>query len=469
LIRKTMQYKLLFVFAALLVCSQALTVGESIGVLYTINNNRYVDLVTRMKEASFSDNRDTLLKTSITSFAFNCSQVAALISTYTFEDSRVVGLDILKANIIDPQNKVVILNCFSNADAKKKATDLLTPIVACKTEGPAPEKFPFVILPYKDQWNQSALETLINDINAAPFSDRKLEIAEKALTSTSNILTSEQACVLYESFVYSADMLALTEFVKDRIVGLTCEQVISILVRFSFQDDKLDALRAFKHNIIDVENKLTIVDTFTYISSKDEARKILDDLKPKSYLFGLPTGKSLFALDVSTSMSTTFTLSNGQKSNRLEFVKKEFAKTVATFDNTTEFNVFPYSTSVFTWKTGGLQKATQANISSAIAYSKTLTPNGGTNIYAVLQAAWAIPGLETIYLLTDGSPSVGTTNVNTILNDVQAWYAKTPIQINTIAFLMGSEKWDDKPASRKLMSALASVTNGIYRAVESDN
>jgi len=462
-----MQYKLAFLFA-LMVCSQALTLSESFGVLYTINDNRYQDLLTRMNGASFSDNRDTLLKTSITAFAFNCNQVLSLISTYTFESDRVVGLEILKDNILDPQNKATIINGFNNADYKKKATDILAKATACKTEGIAPEKFPFVTLPYKDQWNQTDLEALVRSINKAPYSDRKLQIAEDAITSTSKILTSEQACLLYESFSFSADMLALTEFVKDRIVGLTCEQVISILNRFFFQNDKLDALRAFKHNIIDVENKLTIVDMFTYIATKDEARKILDDLKPKSYLFGIPTGKVVFLLDVSGSMSTMFTLSNGQRVNRLDFVKKEFAKTVSNFDNSTEFTVFSYSSAVSQWKPT-LQKATQANITDAINFSKKFGASGGTNIYGALQLAWAVPGVDTIYLLTDGSPSVGVQDTNKIIADLKAWNAKTPIQLNTIAFLMGTEKWDDKPASRKLMSALAEATNGIYRAVESDN
>jgi len=451
-----------------MVCSQALTLGESIGVLYTINDKRYDDLIIRMKGASFTDNRDTLLKTSVGAFAFNCNQVTALISAYTFESDRANALQILKENILDPQNKATIINSFSNADAKKKATDILATVVACKTEGIAPEKFPSVILPYKDQWNITDLESLIKQINKAPYSDRKLQIAEEALTSTNKILTSEQACVLYESFAYSADMLALTEFVKDRIVGLTCDQVISILNRFSFQNDKLDALRAFKHNIIDVENKLNIVDSFTYISTKDEARKILDDLKPKSYLFGLPTGKCVFALDVSGSMSISFTLSTGQKMNRLDFVKKEFAKTVGNFDNTTEFNILPYSSSVSIWKAGGLQQGTQANIADAIAYSKRFSANGGTNIYSVLQAAWNIPGVDTIYLLTDGSPSVGVVDTNKIIADVKAWNAKTQIKVNTIAFLMGPESAVSKEASRKLMSAIAEATNGIYRAVESE-
>jgi len=462
-----MQSRIVFLFA-LLVCSQALTLSESTGALYTLNEKRYQELLVRMKEASFSDTRDIHLKTTISSFALTCSQVASLVSTYHFESEGINGLDIIKNNIVDPQNKDLIINSFSKTDAKKQVTDLLTLIPACKTEGVAPEKFPFVALPYKDQWNQTDLDVVIRRINKAFFSDGKLQIAEEALTSSSKILTSEQACLLYESFSFPSDMVALTEFVKDRIVGLTCEEVISILNRFAFQSDKLDALEAFKHTIIDVENKLILVDSFTYTTSKERARYILDDLKPKSYLFGVPTGNVLFLIDVSGSMNATFILSTGQKMNRLDFVRKEVAKTITNFQETTQFNILAYAATVSSWKTDGLQKSSETNIIDAVNFSKNLTANGGTNMYAALQQAWNIDGVDTIYLLTDGSPSVGVTDTSRIISDVKVWNAKTPIKINTIAFLMGTDDSDDKPASRKLMSALAEATNGIYRAIESD-
>jgi len=71
--------------------------------------------------------------------------------------------------------------------------------------------------------------------------------------------------------------------------------------------------------------------------------------------------------------------------------------------------------------------------------------------------------------LTDGTPSAGVPTASTILNDLKTWNTKRPIQVNTIAFLMGPEAETNKAASRKLMSDVAEATNGIYRAVESDN
>jgi len=462
-----MQYKFVFLFA-LLVCSQALTLSESTGALYTLNDKRYQDLLARMKQATFSDGKDVHLRTTISSFALTCSQVVSLISTYTsFESDRVKALDIVKNNIVDPQNQALILNCFSSIIPKMQATELLMTITACKTEGVAPEKFPFVELPYKDHWDQTDLDVVIRKINRA-FFDAKLRIAKEALTSSSKILTSQQSCLLYESITFTSDMVALTELVKDRLAGLTCDEVVSILSRFSFQSDQLDALQAFKHAIIDAENKLILVDSFTHTAYKEKARKILDDLKPKSYLFGIPTGNVLFLIDVSGSMDATFTLSTGQKMNRLDFVKKEVAKTITNFEETTQFNILAYASNVRSWKNDGLQKSSETNIVDAVNFSKNLTANGGTNMYAALQQAWNISGVDTIYLLTDGSPSVGITDTSRIISDVKAWNAQTPIKINTIAFLMGSDDSDDKPASRKLMSALAEATNGVYRDIDSD-
>jgi hypothetical protein len=462
-----MKLQLAFLFA-LIVCSQALTLSESAGSLYTIDNRRYQDLLYRMKDTNSGDSKNTLLKAFLSNYAFYCNQVVALISTYSFDSEKFSGLSIIKNSIIDVENKATIVNIFTFSDDKRKASDILAGIFPCTTAGIAPEKFPVMNLPYKDQWDQTAVENLVKAINKQTWSDRKLQVAEDALTSTSKILTSSQALMLYESFTFSSDMLALTEFVKDRIVGLTCDQVKSILNRFSFQSDQLDALAAFKHNIIDVENKFIIVDTFVFSSSRDKALKILETAKPKSYLFGIPTGRVVFLLDVSGSMSTSFGIGWNGRSNRLDFVKKEFIKTISNFDRNTEFTVFSYSTNVTAWNTT-LQRATQANLINAIAFAQNFTASGYTNIYAALQAAWAVPGVESVYLLTDGTPSAGVTDTDRILNDLKTWNVGRNIKLNTIAFLMGNEGYDDKPNSRKLMSALAEATNGIYRALESDD
>ncbi len=89
-----MKLQLALVFA-LLVCSQALTLSESAGSLYNINGWRFSDMLNRMKATSFSDNKNTLLKAYLSTYAFTCRDVLTLISYYSWDEEKLTGLTIL--------------------------------------------------------------------------------------------------------------------------------------------------------------------------------------------------------------------------------------------------------------------------------------------------------------------------------------------------------------------------------------
>jgi hypothetical protein len=475
-----MQYKLVFLFALLVVCSQAATLGETNGnngtngtngtALYSIDNKRFNTLVERLKATNGSEHKTYHLLNAFGSFAFTCDQLTTIFYTYPFQTEILAAMPLIKDNVIDPRNYATFFKLFSTDVNKQNATKTLSAINPCKVQGVAPEKFPAPILPIKDQWNQADLETLIKNINKVYNSDEKLRIAQNALRSSSNLLSSEQTVMLYDSFANVADMLSLTEIIKEKIVGLSCDQVITLLnQRFFFDDMKLQALEAFKAVITDAENKLNILDSFGQPRAQALASKILIDLKPKNFLFGNPAGNVLFLIDISGSMDTNFTTSTGEKMTRFDFVKTEIAKTLNGLDDSSQFNVLGYASGVKIWKGYGLQKATKENIASAVNFTNHLIAYGGTNIHSTLQLAWSFSGVNTIYLLTDGSPSEGVVDTSNIVNDVRAWYSKTPVKVNSIALVMGKSIYtEDKPAAKKLMSAIADATAGNYRVLESD-
>jgi len=442
---------------------------ESQAALYNINEKRYSELKENVKKAGFSDQKTTHIKTAITTFGFKCAQAWGLVEGYTTEDDKIKALGLLKDNIIDPENKQKdIIDKFTFSDGKKKATELLANLTKCKTQGDAPDKFPALDLPYTSKWSDADLDHLIKEINGASFSDKKIEVAQKAIMASASGFTSAQASKLYNAFTFSKDILALTDIIHERLMGVTCEQITELLKKFSFQDQKLEILKAFKKSILDVENKFNILNAFDFSNTKEEARKILDDLRPKSYLFGVPSGKVVFVIDLSGSMSCNFKVSTGQSFTRLDFVKQELAKTLCGFDESIEFNVLPYADKVIQWKTG-LQKATKQNIQEAVQYVNQFKANGGTNAYDGLAAAYNTPGVETIYFLTDGAPSVGAkTKPADIVNDVKKWHQTRAVKINSIAFLMGNFSADNKPLSRAFMKDLADATGGVYRSLESD-
>jgi len=458
--------KLLFICAIIFIAKAA----DDDAPMYLINEGRYTELLARLKAPSPTSAKVTFIKAATGTFVFTCKQVWELASTFSGESGKLECLEALRANIDDPQNKQVeIIEKFSFSENKKAASDLLANIVKCKHNGLAPEKLPTLQLPYTSQWTDAEFSVLIQEIQSLRTSDQKLMYAEKTIVSKSNGVSSKQTVLLFKQFSFTNDMLTLAESVKDRLMGVTCEELKEILKVFSLSSYRLEALKAFKNSLTDVENKFSVLDAWSMSGDKESARKIMEDLKPKSFLFGVPQGKVAFLLDYSGSMSTSFVLNTGQKSTRLNFVKSEFAKTVQSFDDQIEFDVFAYAERVIAWKPQ-LQKATADLIPSAIAFTKQFPANGGTNIYEALRVAWNTPRVDNIYLLTDGSPSVGAkTNTDAILADVKLWNSKTPIKVHTIAFLMGTEKWDNKPASRSFMKAIADATGGTYRAIESDN
>jgi len=457
--------KLLFILA-IAICVQADTQDDA--PMYLINQARYNELLARIKGPGLTQTKVTFIKAATGTFVFTCKQVWELCSCFSGDDSRVAGIEALRSNIADPQNKQIeIIEKFTFADSKKKASDLLANIVACKNSGVAPDKLPIIQLPYTSQWSDAEFSVLIQEIQSIIPSKQKLEHAKKTIMGRSNGVSSKQTVLLFKQFSFTDDMINLSESVKDRLMGVNCEELKEILKVFSLSDYRLIALKTLMNSLTDVENKFSVLDAWMMSDDKEKARKIMEDLKPKSFLFGVPQGKVAFLLDYSGSMSTGFVLNTGQKTNRLNFVKSEFAKTVQSFDESIEFDVFAYAERVVAWKPQ-LQKATSDLIPSAIAFTKQFPANGGTNIHEALRVAWNTPRVDNIYLLTDGSPTVGKTNTNAILADIQAWYAKNPIPVHTIAFLMGTEKWDNKPASRSFMKAIADATGGTYRAIESD-
>jgi hypothetical protein len=464
-----MQYKLALLFALLVVCSQAATLNETNGtVLYSIDTKRFDTLLGRMKATNGSEHKTYHLLNAFGSFAFTCDQLTTLFFTYAFQSEILEVMPLTKDNVIDPKNYYSFQKLFTLEANKQNATRIYSSMNPCKVQGVAPEKFPVPALPYKDQWKQADLENLVRSINKVYNSDEKLRIAQSALTSSANFLSSEQTVMLYDSFANVADMLSLTELIKEKIVGLSCDQVMSLMNRFFFDDMKLQALESFKPLILDVENKLEILNSFGQAKAQALASKILVDLKPKNFLFGNPAGNVLFLIDISGSMDTNFTTVTGEKMTRLDFVKAEIAKTLRGLDDSAQFNVLGYASGVKIWRGYGLLKATKDNVASAINFTNYLVAYGGTDIHSTLQLAWTFSGVNTIYLLTDGFPNEGVSNTSTIVTDVRTWYANTPIKVNSIALVMGAGQSEDKPAAKKLMSAIADATAGTYKVLESD-
>ncbi len=131
---------------------------------------------------------------------------------------------------------------------------------------------------------------------------------------------------------------------------------------------------------------------------------------------------------------------------KLGKAKKELIPTIKGLSEDTYFTIIIFENDVKTLKKE-LMQATSANKGIATVYLDRLSSGGGTNIYESLENAFQITNIETIFLLSDGTPTAGkVTSPNEILEAVTKWNSLNKITIHTIG--LGEDC--DKEFMRKL-------------------
>jgi hypothetical protein len=134
--------------------------------------------------------------------------------------------------------------------------------------------------------------------------------------------------------------------------------------------------------------------------------------------------RSIFCIDTSSSMlqlarirklggRTVAPGDSGASEPKIDVVKRELERAVGSLLVGFEFNILGYSRSWFAWKGAQtdlrLEAATAESLPDAARWARSLRTGSGTNIHDTLVAALGVPNVDTIYLLSDGEPSVGGT------------------------------------------------------------
>ena len=150
---------------------------------------------------------------------------------------------------------------------------------------------------------------------------------------------------------------------------------------------------------------------------------------------------------------------------RLDVAKRELIKALGGVKDGGQFNLIMYGNDVWSWDDEMVEM--DPDVRGEIAtFVQDLTAVGGTNIFRALQYAFEIAGVEdggewnepafdTIYLLTDGRPSVGAvTSATGILHFAREKNRSAGITIHTIGI------GDDHDA--EFLKELARIGNGKY-------
>ena len=462
---------LFLLFATAFICLHAMTIQYNPGYdrLYNLDSNRYTETMLQFQQKSLSDDQNIVfLMRLATTYGFTCFQAGNFISIFNDDETRIQGLQALLNNIIDPQNNATqILNQFTTVTGQFQAKNLLANFTACQTQGDAPDVLPYPVLNYTNTWNDSDVYALIDQINQATTSDQKISIAQTTLLNYSNVLTPNQTLSLFQAFKASNDTITLTNAVNDRFVGLTCEQIQKVLARFLLAADKLNVLTAFKNMVIDAENKYTLLNSFYLPADKDKARLILSQIRPKSPFYGTPSGKIGFSLACSASMATNITLSTGETLTRFQYLKREFEKTIMSFDGNTQFDYGLFGGAPIIWQQS-VKSPTAQNIQNALDLFNKRGTGGIHGIWMTYYYLAEVIGVNTIYLITDGVEDMdGDPDPATFINLTKQFHGKG-LKVHTIGMLMGDDGKtpEDKAQLVSFLKSLADVTQSTFRILE---
>ena len=182
---------------------------------------------------------------------------------------------------------------------------------------------------------------------------------------------------------------------------------------------------------------------------------------PRYYGFAVRSSRVVFVVDVSRSMGW-----NG----RLDTAKKELHQVIEHLPASTRFDLISYSDVASAWAEKTVP-ATPENVRRALRAVDRLEPQNATNIHDALRLAFREEDADTIYFLSDGTPTAGAlVEPEAILADLREANRWRRVRIHTVALLQGEPPaafagQEDAAASASFMRRLAAENDGQFREV----
>jgi len=179
-------------------------------------------------------------------------------------------------------------------------------------------------------------------------------------------------------------------------------------------------------------------DEFDKAARAKEQKRQLQRTVASSKFFGIQVDSTrvTFVIDVSGSMLEAMygRMVNDQRATRIEVAKQELSLAVSNLPENAWFNILAFSSGVEPWREGAMCKGTKEDRDEAQIWISRLGASGGTNLYDSLQKAFRDPDVDTIFVMSDGEPTVGQQiDPFRIREDVAAWNQNRKIVIHTIA------------------------------------
>ncbi len=174
--------------------------------------------------------------------------------------------------------------------------------------------------------------------------------------------------------------------------------------------------------------------------------------------------KVAFLLDISGSMSVG-TGGDGVRT-RIAIAQHELSRVLENqLTPSSYFNIIVFHEEVAAFSSR-LRKAKPSHIKKALTFIRELGAAGETNTYEALRVAFADQNVDTIYFLSDGSPTVGEESIPDLIRiRVSEWNRTRRIIINCIGFFPGEARGEEKAEAREFLRGLAHDNEGFYKEI----
>ena len=187
-------------------------------------------------------------------------------------------------------------------------------------------------------------------------------------------------------------------------------------------------------------------------------------------IFGqeIPSKRVVFVIDTSDSMNEEHepvereSGSTGQETmTRLKRAQDELIKAITALRKDVKFGIVAYNTTIYLFDDSKLQPATARVKRKAIEFVRGWVAEGTTNTGAAMIAALALSDIDTIILLSDGSPTDPATgklvDVDPIVEEITADNLFKRVTIHTLGF---------EGAKMSFMKALAGLNHGTCSLIK---
>jgi hypothetical protein len=168
---------------------------------------------------------------------------------------------------------------------------------------------------------------------------------------------------------------------------------------------------------------------------EEEGRKLRRTTVANFFGIEIESHNLVFVVDISGSMEelTEGEVAGKKALSRMAVAKRELVQCLDGIDRQSFFNILAFSDRVTPWSEE-IRSLDGESLAEAKHYVQGLRSGGGTNLYGALRTAFDDAEVDTIFLISDGEPSLGAvTDPGAIRDHVARWNANRGIRIHSIA------------------------------------